>query len=690
MAKSKVQKIYSNLKYSAERMSKLHKAIKDDFKYVQGKQWDEQDVDTLRKQGVKALTINKLKPIIKLITGIERQSRSDYKIFPEGGEDNLVSDIITRLTKNVTKMSKLQDKQSLQFKNGCTGGMCFIEPYISYDNNILTGELKFKKINNDDVFLDPDGKEYDLSDHRFNIKLTRKLTKDDLLMLFPEQESKINNLPSERIDLSRIGTLDNHIQGLDYPALSQGTTVEDTKEEPLYDLIDHYEKVMVKRYFVADPERGILKKVGSKNEAEELSTQLPGTQIIARNVIEVHLTQIVGEEILFEGPSWALPTWNEYLLIPFFAELVTEELDDLSLNIQGIVRGIKDLQEEYNKRRTQELRHLNASANSGFDIEEGQYSAEEEDKLKRFGSSPGVVAKRKKNTPPLNRITPMPLSQGHSQLAAEHSFDLKEASGVQPDLLVSDSRSQSGRAILFKQRQGMVMIQEMIDNFNKTKKITGQFIVSQLKEVFTVETALETLGDRFVAENFTVPVTSIIERGLSKIAEGRENEVTELEKALMIQYPNNGPQNPVVDENNKLVTTVDYDTAILTINELLNDVDIMKYDIAVGEGPFNETIRMANFMDLKELAQQGVPIPPATLIDASMLPESEKNKISQQLAAEQQALAQRGQAELQMEDKHHSEEIKIDQQEVDIKRFEAEIKAMKVRLDALQSQNQGE
>jgi hypothetical protein len=47
----------------------------------------------------------------------------------------------------------------------------------------------------------------------------------------------------------------------------------------------------------------------------------------------------------------------------------------------------------------------------------------------------------------------MPLSQGHAQLAEENAQDLKEASGVNPDLLATDSKSQSGRAILLKQRQ---------------------------------------------------------------------------------------------------------------------------------------------------------------------------------------------------------------------------------------------
>lgn len=343
---------------------------------------------------------------------------------------------------------------------------------------------------------------------------------------------------------------------------------------------------------------------------------------------------MVGNTQMYNGIAWSYPRWKSYPIIPYFAELITEDLDDYSLKIQGFVRGIKDLQEEYNKRRTQELRHINSSANSGFDIEEGQLSKDEERKLKKSGSSAGVVIKRKKGSPPINRITPMPLSQGHAQLAAENAQDMKEASGVNPDLLASDSKSQSGRAILLKQRQGLVMIQEMLDNFSETKRLIGRFELSQLSELFTIETAMKVVGDAFISENFTVPVNVILERALTKLQNGKE--VSDLEQATVLQYPEYQPNQPIVDDSNQLVTTVDMDTAIQTINNVLTNVDLNKYDVAIGEGPYQDTIRMANFMDLKDLAQQGVPIPPQSLIETSMLPTAEKKNILRQLAAQMQ------------------------------------------------------
>ena len=642
MATDIVNKVYRDLKYSASKFSKLHREIKDDIKFEQGEQWIDSDIQTLKTAGVKALTINKLKPIIKLITGIERQSRSDFKAFPEGGEDELVSEMVSRLIKNVVKNSKVEVKLSEQFKSGAVGGMSFLEPYIDYSFDIINGDLKFKRLSSLDCYFDPDFQEYDLSDSKFFIKITKDLSKDDLITLFPDKEKKINELNSGKINFEQLENLSVSVETDDYPDSTDKDSIftdYEDNEKPSFDLIDYFYKESQDKYFVFEEKHGIVKQLDDKAEALLLAEQING-QVITKKVPVVMHSQVVGTEELYNGVCWCYPKWKNYPIMPYFAELVTENIDDFSLKIQGIVRGIKDLQEEYNKRRTQELRHLNSSANSGFDVEEGQLSEAEKAKLKKYGSSPGIVIERKKGSPPINRITPMPLSQGHAQLAEENAQDLKEASGVNPDLLANDSQSQSGRAILLKQRQGLVMVQEMLDNLSETKRITGKFILSQLKELFTIDNAMRVLGDAFIKDNFTVPTSEILIRGIKKVEEGRE-DITPLENSVMLQYPGQNPQQPILDETGNFQTMVDFDTALQTIDSVLNNAEIGKYDIEIGEGPYQDTIRLANFMDLKDLAQQGVPIPPQTLIEMSMIPKGEKNKIFQQLAQQQQmAMAQ--------------------------------------------------
>ena len=635
MAKDKkefLKKVYENLQRSYEAYNKLYKAIKEDFKFVQGEQWDANDVEELRQAGVKALVINKLKPIVKLITGIERQSPSEYKAFPEGGEDQVVADASTRLLKSATKTCYLKSKQSEQFKHGCIGGISYLEGYMDYTESLIHGELMFKKLSAENVFPDPDAEEYDLSDGKFMIKVSRGLSKDQLKVLFPDKEKKIDELSSATISWENFPAHMVQIDtGEDY---NDESDINGEKKDG-FDLIDYYYKEMTRKYYVAVPEQGLIEEQPDKETAEAISAQIEGSKTISKMVPVIRHAQVLGTELMYDDVAWFYPAWKKYTLFPFWAERITENIGNKEVTVQGIIRGLKDLQEEFNKRRTQELRHLNASSNSGFDIEKGQLDDQNLRKVKKYGSSPGVVIERKPGTPPVNRISPMPLSQGHAQLAAENAQDLKEASGVNPDLLATDSKSQSGRAILLKQRQGLVMIQEMLDNFGETKRLVGQFILSQFKELYTIELALRVLGDAWVSENFTVPVNHILARGLAKVS---QNEMpTDLEKQVMLQYPMQDPAVPIQTEAGTLATVIDSDTAKELINKMLNDSELGKYDVMIGEGPYAETIRMANFLDIKELAQQGVPIPPDVLIDLSMIPEGQKKGIMKSLQAQAQA-----------------------------------------------------
>ena len=634
-----VRVLYSDLKYSHAKSRELHEEMINDTRFAQGEQWSSGDLQELESRGVKGITVNKIKPMIKLLIGIERQSKTDYKVLPEGDEDSITAEIVNRLVKNVVKNSRAELKMSESFKSGVTTGMSFIEPYIDYTFDLVNGDLKFKKISGQNVFLDPDFEEYDLSDCRYVIKVNRSIEKNDLLALFPDDKKKV-----EGLDINGIGTdgfLLNHDVSSstdgDYDVEGEGTP-DDTRrlEVPTYDLIERYYKSFEKRYYVYFEEKEEIKEFVKKENAEEFAAQFEqfSPQVLEREVNVIKLMQVVGETIFYNDLAPTYPRWKTYPLIPFFAELSTDGLKDMNLKIQGVVRGIKDLNIEYNKRRTQELNILNTSQNSGFWIQDGSMHKDEEARLKKLGSSPGFVGKYKKGYDAPTRIQPMALSQGHAQLAIENAQDLKEASGVNPDLLANDSQSQSGRAILLKQRQGLVMVQEILDNYGITKQQVGKYIISQLPEIMTVKSAMRILGSAFIAENFETPVNVILERGLAKVE--AQQEPTELEQQVMLQYSESNPAEPIVDENNQLVTVTDTDTAEQVVNLVLTNSEMGKYDIAIGEGPFQETIAMANFTDLKELAQQGVMIPPQDLVQESMLPDANKKRIIANLAAQAQ------------------------------------------------------
>lgn len=623
----------------------------DDFMFALGKMWEDKDKEELRNKGVLALTINKIKPNIKLLTGIESQNRSDILCYPEGKESGILAEIATALTKNVWKTSGLNYKRSEMFRYGIICGESYLEPWIDYTNDMVNGDLRWKRDAFNTVFFEPGCEEYDGSDAAFAIKVTFNLTRDQVLSLFPDSEEYIDvaaTSKSTMLGFEGMGELKDQlglsIQKHNYNDSTTGATAgspSDTNqmEEPRYDLVEYYFKKYVKKFYAIRFQYGQDGKV-SQAEMKEVETNeeadtfvnsanvtakagMPHAKKITRLVPEIWRASMLGEcEDLIEeeGRAPTYPRWSSYPFIPYFSDRYILPMKDADTHylVQGIVRDMKDLNREYNKRRTQELRILNSSASSGFVSEEN--ALVDESKWEKYGSTAGVLLKVKQGKMGAwQKIEPSQLSQGHAQLAAEGSADMKESSGINAEQLALETGDKSGRAIALKQKQGLVMVQNFFDNLSQTTRLLGKFILSHLGEVFDVAEAIHVLGDAFIKDNFSEPV----------LVDQPNPQTGQIEKA-----PQLGP-------DGKLVMQVNQKRVVETFNQVLTDATLGKFEVAVGETISNETMKYANYMVLMDMAQNGIPIPPEVLIDESMLSVSSKEKIKsfieQQMAAQAQA-----------------------------------------------------
>jgi len=604
----------------------------EDYEFAVGKQWDKTVLEKLAKDGIRGLTINKIQPNLFLVSGIQRQNRSDFRAFPEGGEDTTLAEVSTRLLKNVMKSSRAQYKLSEMFEDGLICGEGWLEPYIDYTYDLLNGEMKFKKVSCFNIFPDPDSSEYDLSDAEFVDKFTTGITEKQAIQLFPDKEAEIKKIKNRRLNLDILSEDPDH-QTKGYN--SSGNIKSDELhtgrvEKDTFDLLEHHYKHYAKKYVVVDRIKGKTKEAKDKDAAEayvklvegqdfpdDKHPELPKAAVIVRTCPEIRIAAMLGDTKIddYEAPFY--PKWKTFSLIPFFAHRITTPLKEVrEYQVQGIVRSLKDPQREVNKRRTQELRHLNSTTNSGWISEKGAWVKKAE--VKRIGASAGVVLEYNQGFSKPERITPAPLSQAHAQMVAENTQDMKEISGINADLLAMGDQSSSGRAIALRQQQGVVMIQRILDNFGHTKQLLGRFILSQLGELYTVETATEVVGQQFIKLNFSRPVMRQAE------TDEQGNQISD-------------GSVPEVDERGELVLEVRQEDVLAVFNMVLNDESVAKYDVSIGESAYNETIRYSNSLLLMEMLEKGAPIPPEIIIEESMLNGDTKNKIKAAIAQAQQA-----------------------------------------------------
>lgn len=644
-----IERSMTDFKAAYQAKRKLIERQKEDHLFALGEQWSAEDAQKVKDAGMKPIVDNRIAPLIFLVTGLQRQNRTDFKAYPEGEEDSLKAEIASSLFKHAIKTSEFGYKFSDQFKNGITCGESNMELYLDWTENILNGKPCWKEIHGNRVFPDPSAKEYDYSDGRYVYKVTFDLTKDELISLYPEMDRKIEKAEEGKIDLSSISGGEVHSQPRDYK--KDGDSSKSEPEEGTFDLIERQYKKWVEKCYVGDKQTGEIKEAEDKEKAESfitnykfeieqekmayqqqvgqfeqmnsmmLSGQVPVDPmatplqppiepvqrnpdrfiLIKRKVPEIWIfAHVPGiKEPLADERAWFYPKWKKYNIFPFFARHSTAPLegDQRHLLIQGMVHGVKGVQEKHNKAEMLMLRHLNSAANSGWLTPENSWV--DRKKVEEFGSQPGVNLEYTGQIKP-ERIYPMPLSNGHAQVAMDSAEAIKAQSGVNADLLAAqEGGTDSGRAIALRQRQGLVMVQEPFDNASRTQKLCGQFLLSQMGEVYDTETAKKVLGDAFLQKNFPPP---------------------------MLLDPM-GQQVPMPDPKTGQPMAYDAQMAELAIAEVLSG-DLANYDVSVGEAVASETMKMANSSEVKDIATAypGL-VPPEILIEESQLPQATKNKI---------------------------------------------------------------
>jgi hypothetical protein len=600
---SKVAKTLNDFRVSYRFQSENILQTREDYEFYLGKQWSHSKQSESINNGQGKLTeVNNIRPYIHLLEGYQRQNRNDILAYPEGDEDSLQSEIVTRLIKNTMKLAKGEWKQSEQFKHSIIGGAAYLYPYMDYSRDLVFGELKFKNLTNLQVFYDPSSEEYDLSDARYICVFRERLSKEDIRTRFPEFD--IDKISQGRIPISTLG--ENLEDGIEpytkYYFKNNMPTNEDgiaaiNKDTYVYDMLEYFYKKHRNKYFLINLENnGIIE--GYEKELIQLKQQqlnnfnIPNRLVTQREAI-VWRRVIVGDREVEDKPSEFSEYWYSYPIIPLRAYFCPVQIIDKGeYQVQGVVRPMKEPQKEKNIARIHASRHLMSSTNSGWLEEEGSFTNKE--KVAKLGARPGVIVTYKKGSLKPERIVPMPLSSGFEFLSTQSTNDLKEVSGINSDLLSMSGGTDSGRAILLRQRQGLVMVQSLLDNQSQTSEQLGRFLTAILPIIYTTERALNVLGKTFLLSAFGVE---------QKQQDPQTGEVITVGKQINSQAASD------------------------FVEQTLKDKNLTNYNISIGEGVNSETMKFNNFLTLNEMVKNGYPIPPDILIEQTTLANATKEKI---------------------------------------------------------------
>lgn len=292
-------------------------------------------------------------------------------------------------------------------------------------------------------------------------------------------------------------------------------------------------------------------------------------------------------------------------------ELMTAYIDREN-NRFGLVRSMISMQEEINKRRSKILHQLNARQTMGA---KGAVSVE---KLKSELAKPDghveidadiASGAREAGIPAFQILQTGDQISGQFNLLVESKNEI-DMLGPNASLLGQIQGDQSGRAIMAQQQAGLVELAPIYDSLRDWTLRVYRQMWQRIRQFWTDERWIRVTDDaqapEFIAINRQVGLTAQID-------------------------PMTGQMVPVPM----------YENAIAE----------MDVDIVINDAPDYATLRQEEFEQLAQMAQQGIPIPPEMLIEASSIRNKQKvleaMKAAQEQAAQSQMQAM--QTQVQME-----------------------------------------
>ena len=583
------------------------KAGKEDYAFALGDQWEDADRQALKAAGRPCFTFNRIRPILNLVSGYQRENSARIKVNPEGGEDKTFSEVCDKALHYIDKTSHLNYKLGYLFDDGTACGKGFIEALLLFDSDPIRGELRFKQRSPYQIRVDPGCTEYDMNEGAGYLFKIVKLSKRELLDLYPKKKDLINGFKTDTDDFETNG--DGLIVEGDrdnYGARPNDTTVvkassgtgaageeSEFEGDQLFTVKEYWRKKYVIKYFVIDVETGEPKKFDKKEEAETFLTAhpYPDGAVKERSVAEMWCAAYICGHIVQDEISSFEPYYSGFPFFRYLSEWFPNAETEV-LRVQGLVRQVKDPQREKNKAKSQYLHILNTQANSGWIGEEDALGETGWNDLKEMGSKPGIVVKIKKGfMDKLREILPKGPNQGHLIREEKADEEFKQILGINPDLMGFQEGTSSGRAISMRIKQAILSLVRMFENYRYTKEILGKFMLEVMPMIFDEKKLTKVLGIKY------------------------------LQSVKDDAHPDGlKPGN---------------------IAGYLTMIKDNKYDVIVTEADQNSTIRYETLQNLLDMVKSGMQIPPDLLIDYMDMPNADdvKKKIQDYMQAQTAAIA---------------------------------------------------
>lgn len=614
-------------------------------------QWDPAVKAWNKKKGKFTLQVPLIKPIIKHVVGMQLQNPKDLKVDANRGGTETGARLLTKLGKHVADTCKLIYQKTQWFEAGLASGASYIGVFIYKNDDPVNGNLDIKKLNEDEVSIDPDCTSYDPNDFEHGAKyiIWEPWEDKDLVeQTYPKKKNELSEYGFEPILNDSTGFW-SRLWGGFRNAISTLSGDRILHTEKLYE-----NKYHLTHCFWRKPKRCLMLFDERKSEMDSILLKKDKDIKVAKGLVKAHPDIFSGYEVvkhimchtvlcgdlLLEHNEDELNGVDMFPIVPF-----SPYFDNGWRG--GMAEDLKGTQEEINFSHSQKLNILKKLPNTGWFIKNdptGAFAAW----LEEHGAEDNIVIDLGKAGGDVKKIEETRYPAGWERNEELSIRNLHLISGVRSEDASYDESNLSGRAILAKQQASMTGNSPILQNFDYSQTILNKLIIEIIRanKIYSLDEILEIVDtdemiDSNLLEQARNEVISELEaRGIRLAEHPGENpspEAIALDKSYAQNYLSDlellKKQNMLID---KLARPVAMDMLMDEITNLKKG----RYNTTVTMSPYSPTMRMAEMAERLEinevLIKSGqMPLSARRLLEASSI--SDKEEIIREMEASQQA-----------------------------------------------------
>lgn len=443
--------------------------------------WSEADIDVRFREGDQTLwndiygnlpafqrrqfNFNRIRRVCNMITGYQRRHRKSITVTPRENSDNQTAGQMSALMFWAMNESNGLEVISEAFDGAVTTGLNLLNIWWDWRADVINGQPRIDKVAYNSFLIDPFFRKHDLSDCNF-IWQRRFYTKQEVESLMPHKKEEINSLYAT-------GYRDGKFQYL-----------PESYQYGMRNLLS-YDEYWYRAYrdqtlLVDIQNGGTVEWKGNAQNLKEFLKEHSQIEVIHHQVPTVRLGIVVQGRVLYDGPN---PMGiDRYPYVPVFGYF-NPDMPYFPWRIQGVVRGLRDAQYLYNRRKVIELDILESQVNSGMKYKEDSLINPKDIYLQ--GQGRGIALKREASMDDVQTIPPPTIPPTIIQLSEILGKEISEISGVNEELLGSAQDDKSGILSMLRQGAGLTTLQILYDQLDYSQKLIGNLMIELMQVNFT-------------------------------------------------------------------------------------------------------------------------------------------------------------------------------------------------------------